>query len=72
MGLNYKIKCVLKYRNDLPITTNKGEETPAVLNASCPLRSRLPSKEWLTDLFRVLIYSDLTGLPSSCVLGSGF
>ena len=51
MGLNYKIKCVLKYKNGLPITTNKGGEMLAALNASCPLCSRLPSKEWLADHF---------------------
>ena len=71
MGLNYKIECILKYRNGMPITTNKGEETPAILNASCPLRSRLPSKGGLPDCL-VTTYSDLAGLPISRVLGSDF
>src|ERR1041385_5897491 len=32
--------------------------------------SHLPSKGGLADCFRVSVYSDLAGLPSSCVLGS--
>ena len=71
MGLNYKIKCVLKYKNGLPITTNKGGETPAALNAFRAVAFRLPSTGGLVDCFRVSFYSDLAGLPSSRVLGSG-
>src|ERR1041385_5964995 len=32
--------------------------------------SHLPSRGGLADCFRVSVYSDLVGLPSSCVLGS--
>ena len=63
----------LNIRNSLSITTNKGGETPAALNASRPLRSHPPSNEWLAaPLFRVLTYSDLADPPSDCLLGSGF
>src|SRR4051812_44644881 len=69
MGLNYKIECVLKYRNGLPITTNKGEETPVVLNALRPLRSIFRVRENSSIIsecrstrillgFRVVVYSE--------------
>src|ERR1041385_2422947 len=69
MGFNYKIECVLKYRNGLPITTNKGEETPAVLNAPWPLRSVFRVREDSSIVsecrstrillgFRVAVYSE--------------